>query len=65
MNEWKTKKRKANFNLLRQLLYLSKGFGSYQAKYTEMDSQRSAQTVLNNNNGKMGIVVFQIFNQFA
>jgi len=37
-------------NNLRQLLYLSKGFGSYQAKYSEMDSQRSAQTVLNNNN---------------
>ena len=39
----------------RQLLYLSKGFGSYQAAkvpYIEMDSAKSAQTVLNNNNGK-------------
>jgi len=42
-------------NNLRQLLYLSKGFGSYQAAkvpYIEMDSAKSAQTVLNNNNVK-------------
>ena len=42
----------------RQLLYLSKGFGSYQAAkvpYIEMDSAKSAQTVLNNNNGKWAL----------
>ena len=42
----------------RQLLYLSKGFGSYQAAkvpYIEMDSAKSAQTVLNNNNGKWSL----------
>ena len=63
LSEWmgKEEKRERLISIYyRQLLYLSKGFGSYQAKYTEMDSQRSAQTVLNNNNGRDIVVKIYI-----